>query len=284
MSDFLMVPPPLDGLHEAMATARRRRYRKASMTTGIGASLALVVPLLLGSSGQAVLIPEPDVNQPAVTTSDAPTDIALPNHVTGVPNTAVGSGPGSLTTGPTASVALTASAAPLPQQPATSDRTVSPARQRRPYAAGPMKSSGILYTAPTCAVQGSGPQTGLCSENYATEDTDNRGQGIGTYTLTATLCNVDASDAHLVYDTSNEADFVISGKGEVQWRWSQWHQVAGGHHSTVLPPGACMEWTFDWTGVDAAGNKVAKGDYTVTTAFLAEGLGSRTVSSTFTIS
>ena len=56
-------------------------------------------------------------------------------------------------------------------------------------------------------------------------------------------------------------------------------------YTLSLPTGQCTQWTIDWTGVDGSGRRLAPGDYTLTTSFLADELsGVRTQTYGFQLS
>lgn len=266
MTDFRSVPPPLDGLQLAMASARRRRMRTASVTTGFGASLALVVPLLLGSTGQSsVLLPEPDVKQPAVTTSDAPATPA-PGHViaAGQPNTAPDL-PGTAA-GQAAPTSITVSPGPTPSTGRVSGpaRSVGSSRPSVPYVAGPMRRDDDQYGQIAClGTNDENSATGLCTTGMAYGSSD------GTYSLQAYACNLDTQAAPVTFPGANEVDFTVrSAKGAKVWTWSQWHPQTERVHTIVVPQAACTVWTFDWTAVDATGRRVPAGSYHLDVTFL----------------
>jgi len=121
--------------------------------------------------------------------------------------------------------------------------------------------------------------TGLCPSAFNVSKSQD-----GTYDLTSYVCNEDASDADLVFQTTNEVDFAI-GKGRTElWRWSRWHAPRDHRHTLRITPGSCTNWDFVWTGVDASGETLKPGDYDLTVSFLTDPLKTRSITVTVTVS
>lgn len=263
MTDFPYVAPPVDGLAQALATARRRRLRTASLTTSLGASLALVVPLLLGGGSQAVLLPTPDPQQPAVGVTATPAPAG--SHAAEA----------NVASGPVVGLA-TRRTSPLPSaapDPGTTGWAAAPDVTRRdrptlparPYAAGPLQRQDNVngYVPSICLHGNDARATGLCTAASATN------QGARSVRFEADVCNLDTSATPVWFDTSNEMDFtVLSSSGKPLWRWSTWHAAREAPHNISVDAGACTVWTFDWTAVAASGRALPDGDYQLKVDYL----------------
>lgn len=267
MNDFLYVTPPPDGLHHAFASARTRRLRKAGLSTGTAAAAMSVLALLAGSQGTQSLVQQPAPEQPAVSQlvpDDARQVAPRPNQGHAVQvfgttqrGTPAGRGvmPVSPVTGPVRG---------------TTDRQVLAAPAGAPYRAGsiartdndPLPSGDASCAVPTGDVKRA---TGLCTSAWL--------GGTSGDQITASICSNSTSLTLLHYRGDNEVDFrITTSKGVEVWRWSRWHPDVSRPHTLGLEARTCTTWTFDWTGVDANGHKLAQGDYTLTATFLPDEL------------
>jgi hypothetical protein len=273
MSDFPYVAPPADGLRLAMADARGRRYRSAGLSSATVGTALVAVLALLGGTGTQSLVQQPAPEQPAVTQLVPGPDgdrTSRQNTVGAV--TAPGvrhraqTGQGSVTqvllhntTGGEASTSGSGQAA------------------GKPYAAGRLtrNDNGVYVPQdPSCNVTGKAEDaTTLCPAAYVYGPYS---PPTAPYQLNGQVCSTRTGTTTLHYAGRNEVDMtVVSKTGKVVWRWSQWHPDGGIAHTLGISTGACSSWTYDWTGVDASGQALPKGDYSLTVTFLAAELSGR---------
>lgn len=267
MTDFPYVGPPSGGLVQAMGAARSRRLRKAGTTSGVSALTLLVVALLAGQTGRTTLVQGPKTEVPAVTTT-------IHNVTPKNPSSTLALGPTTLTysssqaapTAPrTADQAPTAVTAPT-EHVSRPNTPAGPA-----YKAGPIQRSDTQLNVPTSCLD---PQVTLCQ---ATSYSD-YGPTDAPHQLTADVCSSDANPVFLHYAGTTEIDFaVVDPKGREVWRWSAWHPLGETPHTLTLQAGDCFTWTFNWTGVDAHGTPLPKGDYSLRVRFRADELAHRAV-------
>lgn len=268
MNDFVSVAPPADGLQRAFADARGRRLRKASLSTGTAAAALSVVALLAGSQGTQSLVQQPAPQQPAVSqlVPDDAHQVSPRLNQGGTVQSfgttqhrSTGAGQGQ-----TARTEQGSLAVPFRDQHSAA-RAVG-----RPYAAGPLTfqdSYNIPYDT-SCAMPGT---SRLCTYASVT------GTAAGTYQFYSEVCNYQPALALLHFPGRNEVDMAITQKGHEVWRWSRWHRDDGESHTIGLEGDHCATWTFEWTGVDAQGRKLPKGDYTLSVTFLANELAQQRV-------
>ena len=143
-----------------------------------------------------------------------------------------------------------------------------------------MNRADHQFSIPQCAVNGQTNNATLCPYTSAAPVYNTQ----SLYQFYSDICSAKASTTVLHYASSNEVDYAVYRGTKQVWRWSSWHTATQTPHPLALQTGSCSTWTFNWTGVDAFGNKVAKGDYTLETTFLpAELAGRRTQVSTFAV-
>ncbi len=281
MSDFPYVAPPADGLRQAMAAARGRRVRTASLSSTAAATALFVAVAVLGGQSTQSLIQQPAPEQPAVTRLvPGPTtaiDEATRNTVSAVTSNSAapptGNG-GLLGVPPLVSGDHNPVEGPDAQEPSQVTG--------KPYAAGKIsRSDGQVYlpTDPRCNVTGKTEDaTTLCPSTTA------YASGTGSYNLYADVCSTRTDTSLLHFEGRNEVDFTIRRGTKQVWRWSRWHPEVEQPHTIAVDTGVCSQWSLLWTGVDASGQKLPKGDYTLQTTFLANELQGRSVLTyTFTI-
>lgn len=276
--DFPYVAPPEDGLHRALADARSRRLRSAGLSSTAAAAALCTVAVLMGGAGTQSLVQQPAPEQPAMsrvvpgggdgaatTPNRARPETRTPGSRPGVPGATPGTA--SLAANP-----LGAAAGPV-------SRTSTSTRPR--YAAGPVErfdNNGVTAPDTSCNLTGDAQDTtALCTYAYVT----------GTpYQLQAQVCSTRTGLTLLHYPGRNEVDLAVhDSKGKQVWRWSRWHPDSPSPHTLGLSAGSCTTWSFSWTGVDAAGHALPKGDYTLRATFLADELADRRISTgEFTIS
>ena len=279
MTEHPYVAPPVDGLRLAMADARGRRYRSAGLSSATVGTALVAVLAVLGGSGTQSLVEQPAPEQPAVTQlvpGPAGEDSGTQNTVGAVTSSGgthlrAQSGQGS--------VSQVLLHDPTTSRDATSVEGGQPAG--KPYAAGRItrNDNGVyLPQDPSCNVTGKAEDaTTLCPAAYVYGPYS---PPTAPYQLYGEVCSTRTGTTTLHYAGRNEVDMaVVSKTGKVVWRWSQWHPDGGTAHTLGVSTGACSSWTFDWTGVDATGRALAKGDYSLTVTFLAAELSGRNRSS-----
>ncbi|MCU1588932.1 MAG: Intracellular proteinase inhibitor, partial [Frankiales bacterium] len=102
--------------------------------------------------------------------------------------------------------------------------------------------------------------------------------------LTVEVCRDQTTDSALSFDTTREADLVITRAGHEVWRWSVGHIAKPRTHALQTPAGACWSWTAPWTDVNGAGRPTPSGSYELVGTSLAGELADLPdVSTTFTI-
>ena len=259
MSDFPYVGPPPGGLEAAMTTARRRRLRTAGTTSGLSAMSLLVVALLIGQTGRTTLVQGPHKEVPAVTTDQRP--VAKDRHTqvsVSVEATTTVSG-GTVQAGTTISPtdpSHTAPVAPAVAGPTTGHEGNTAARGTA-YAAGPITRADTSYSVIPCGIGSNDTTATVCT----TSTENDNGPTTAPHQLYADVCSTDPNPYFLHYAGTSEVDFsVLDPKGREVWRWSRWHPLGPTAHTLTLQTGKCISWTFDWTGVDANGVSLPKGD------------------------
>ena len=279
MNDFTYVAPPEDGLRQAMVHARARRLRTAGFSTSTLLAAFALLAAIAGGQGTQSLIEQPAPEQPAITT-------VVPGPVTQDGGTSNSVGATTFTTTQSRSVAGSGGTTGTTPSGATggSAETSAPA-QVKPYVAGPINTGSSVYVPSTeCHVTGNPEDaTTLCPSSYVYGQYQSPTPYL--FQLYADVCSTRAGITTLHFPGRNEVDLAVySGTTEV-WRWSRWHPDGGSAHSVSLATEDCTTWTFDWTGVDAHGMRLPKGDYTLRASFLATELtGRSTPSVTFTVS
>lgn len=272
MNELPYVAPPQDGLSRAFADARARRLRKASLSTTSVAAVLSSLALLAGGQGTQSLVQQPAPEQPAV--ARLLPDRAAPSPATGQPNRAAGVQLfGTTQRGSVRAVGGPGTAA----QRATGDRPTTDrhtgARTNGPtYWPGSISradnQAGFIPTDTACAVPsrpGEPPQ--LCTAAYVMSTSNT-----GPYELQAQVCSSRTGLTLLHYPGRNEVDLSVTRGTSELWRWSRWHPDDPAAHTIGVEANSCTTWTFSWTGVDAQGRRLPKGEYTLRATFLADEL------------
>lgn len=276
MNDFPRIAPPADGLVLAMTTARSRRLRKASASSGASALALTMVAVLAGTSGRSTLTQQPTPEQPAVIVQVVPDGQTQSTERGAKPNVVSPLSGSAARPGSVAALGPTGSSPSAPFIPSDKDTTRTGNGRSLPtvpYKAGPIQRNDNGLALPTCQVSSDGQSATVCPTSY--ESTS--GQKAGSHQFQTDVCNSDAQPYTLHFDSSNEVDFaIIKGSKEV-WRWSSWHAPKPDAHTAVVGTGACITWTFVWTGVDRHGVQLPPGDYTLRTKNFASEMSGRSI-------
>ena len=273
MGEFPHVGPPTDGLHLAMATARERRLRKAGISSGFTAAALLVVALVAGTSGRSTLVQEPKPDVPAVVSVDRVPGPAPARRTTATTPLTL---PGAAV--PAASAAPSAATPPAPARPGvTTTRPAVPPAGGTVSVTEPMRTGYVSPATAGCPFGGYGPA--FCASYSRAADGSSE-------VLQATVCSLQASSVDLHFTTDLEVDVLVADRtGRTLWRWSAQNPPSPDPHTLGLDPGECVQWSTTWRVVDAAGRRLAKGDYTIrTTSTASELRGRETVSQPYTVS
>ncbi|HUR14983.1 MAG TPA: hypothetical protein VM097_10890 [Mycobacteriales bacterium] len=282
MSDFPAVAPPPDGLRQAMAAARGRRLRSAGLTSATAGSALVAVLALLGGTGTQSLVQQPAPEQPAVTNLVPGPE----GERTGTENTvgAVTSTGGRPRQGVDSRSRSGAATLALGTTDTIRERSLTSGTSSKPYAAGPLTRDDNGFYVPMgaeCNVTGKPEDaTTLCPYAQATP------QPTPThFNLYGEVCSTRTNRTTLHYEGRNEVDMAVYQGSTLLWRWSRWHPDSPAPHTFDLATGACSSWTYAWTGVDAEGRTLPKGDYTLEVTHFAEELAGRNrTRAAFTIS
>jgi len=277
VNDFPYVAPAPDGLREAMAHARRRRFRTAGFSTSSVAAAMLVVAALAGGQATQSLIQEPAPQQPAVNQL-----VPVPVDGTTARNNTVGASTGrhSATT-PQGTVARGAvdPAASSGSGSVSGTRSGASGRPGRPATTGPMQRAYGSPSIDECPLQKSTEQQAvLCPSGGYSNHWNDAGTAMVGEDLTGSVCSFDTRNLVLHFDTSLELDLtVLDEHGQALWRWSKENAAEPDQHTLALGTTECWQWTTLWRSVDQSGHRLAAGNYTLRVTSYAKELGKQNV-------
>jgi hypothetical protein len=81
--------------------------------------------------------------------------------------------------------------------------------------------------------------------------------------LTVQLCRDSTSSGQLTFARTREVELVVRAGSRTVWRWSTGQPDAAHRHTLDAGADGCWLWTAPWTDVDARGNRLPEGSYTL---------------------
>ena len=263
---FTALPPPPDGMAQALRDGRRLRLRRRLAGAGAAALSVAVVAgatiVLSGSSTGAsdTLVP---AAPPSASTTPSPGGPEQEASSRPSPAAAPSASPDGGDRASQAPAPPTAGESPAPGQEPAPEPAARPAgtpyrtpdlvrayrRPARSSGSGRICSGGSGDT-------GGALETGLCRAAYA--PATSRG-----HDLVFEACADSTGPATLHYDRALEAELVVrdAPSGRTVWRWSAGHSDLDDPHVLQVEQDGCWTWTALWTDVDAGGVPLEPGRY-----------------------